>query len=183
MINEILTLDTRIIEIFYHLRTPALTTIVAGVSELGAMLAIYGLTFCVYGFLHLRRLPAHALGLLVSVGTSGLATLLLKTLVARPRPPALWQAQQELWFSFPSAHAALSLALFGFLAYLTWHSRLPRATKHTIITVSIALIACIGVSRVYLGVHYPSDVLAGYLVGACSVWFGARSMRYYTRRI
>ncbi|HEU5138613.1 MAG TPA: phosphatase PAP2 family protein [Bacillales bacterium] len=89
----------------------------------------------------------------------------LKTIFARPRPD-LEHLIQANYYSFPSGHAMNSTAFFGFLAYLL-HRRLKRKGKPTawVWAAACVLIFLIGLSRVYLGVHFPLDVFGGFLAG------------------
>jgi membrane-associated phospholipid phosphatase len=96
-----------------------------------------------------------------------LGTLMLnqgmKLVFARPRP-LLWpRLIPEVSYGFPSGHALGSLVLYGFLAYLLAR-RYPRKAR-SVYGAAVMLIAAIGLSRLYLGVHYPTDILAGYAVG------------------
>jgi undecaprenyl-diphosphatase len=68
-------------------------------------------------------------------------------------------------FSFPSGHSTAAFALYGMLAYLLIDHMRSTAGKLVLLLVAVALVLGIGISRVYLGVHYPSDVAAGYLAG------------------
>jgi undecaprenyl-diphosphatase len=102
---------------------------------------------------------------LVVILGSGIMTLLTKLVVGRARPTGDIPLYIEKLSSFPSAHAALSFAFFGFIIYCLLRSRLSRVIKITLTTLSIFMIIAVGFSRLYLGVHYTSDVLAGYLVG------------------
>lgn len=96
----------------------------------------------------------------------GGATLesLLKVIFQRPRPdyPHLVRA---LGFSFPSGHATVSAAVFATMAYLAYSRMRPGKARLLVLLAALALILMVGISRVYLGVHYPSDVLAGFAVG------------------
>jgi membrane-associated phospholipid phosphatase len=87
----------------------------------------------------------------------------LKLLFAKARPVLWQQLITETSFSFPSGHALGSIVIYGFLAYLL-ATQLPRFSRW-IYVASIGVIAAIGFSRLYLGVHWPTDVLAGYAVG------------------
>lgn len=110
-----------------------------------------------------------AIGLMVPL-TLVLGTF-LKTLFERSRPMTDYVAGMRLQtFSFPSGHSSGSTAAYGGLAVL-----IDGATHHDIMTV-VGLIASIiiitvGISRVYLGAHFPSDVIAGWLLGVCSILF------------
>jgi len=87
----------------------------------------------------------------------------LKLVFTKPRPELWHQLITEKSFSFPSGHALGSLVLYGLLAYLL-ATHYPRFSKF-IYSVAVIAIAAIGISRLYLGVHWPTDVIAGYGVG------------------
>ena len=75
-----------------------------------------------------------------------------------------YQAYIENGFSFPSGHAALSLALYGFLTYLAWKN-FPQRYRIILVAIAALLVGLIGLSRLYLGLHFVSDVLVGYAIG------------------
>ena len=104
--------------------------------------------------------------------------------MARPRPDD--PLVQAYGYSFPSGHAFNSTVSYGLLAIIAWRSDLPLAARRLIVAAAIILVALIGCSRIALGVHYPTDVVAGWLgglallglvVAAVTVWSGARSAR------
>ena len=88
---------------------------------------------------------------------------LLKLLFMRDRPYEL-MIIDEVGYSFPSGHAMAAFGFYGFIIYLLWHFNLAKSAKIIFSVLLGALIILIGVSRIYLGVHYASDVLAGYMV-------------------
>ena len=105
---------------------------------------------------------------LIGAATIGLAALgveLVKEGVARTRPDALEPIIVEHGFSFPSGHATLSMVAYGVLAILISRSRLPHGVRIAAIIGLALLVVGIGVSRIWLGVHYPTDVLAGWTAG------------------
>lgn len=104
----------------------------------------------------------------ISVGGSTATTYLIKFLEARPRPGAALVAESS--FSFPSGHATVAAALYGFIIYFLWKNLKSDFWRWFFLIFGLVLILLIGFSRLYLGVHYLSDVLGGYLVGA--VWLG-----------
>ncbi len=111
-----------------------------------------------------------------------LLDLLLKTWFARPRPSFADPLAVALYYSFPSGHATLSLITYGLLAYFLFTS-LPRAWERVPVTSAlILLILLIGVSRIYLGVHYFSDVLAGFAVGGLWLSFCITAMNFVLDR-
>jgi membrane-associated phospholipid phosphatase len=75
----------------------------------------------------------------------------------------------ERGFSFPSGHSALGMVAYGILAVLVSRSRLPRPWRTAIVVALGALVALIGISRIWLGVHYPTDVIAGWAAGGVIV--------------
>ena len=88
----------------------------------------------------------------------------LKSFFARSRPqfPLLFS---EKGFSYPSGHATFSFVFYGALAYLVWLTNLPKQLKILMMFFLVGLSLLIGISRIYLRVHYPSDVLAGFCLG------------------
>jgi undecaprenyl-diphosphatase len=101
---------------------------------------------------------------LASAGVEG-----VKAAVARERPDLLEPILVEHGFSFPSGHATLSMAAYGILAVLILRSRLPRPVRGTVVIVLAVLVVLVGISRIWLGVHYPTDVIAGWTTGALVV--------------
>jgi undecaprenyl-diphosphatase len=103
------------------------------------------------------------------IGLTALGVEIIKEVVGRDRPEILEPIVEERGFSFPSGHATLSMTAYGVLTVLIWRSRLPRAAKIGVTAAVVVIVLAVGVSRVWLGVHFPVDVLAGWLVGAVIV--------------
>lgn len=162
-------------------RSPTLVTFFSWVTHFGdpRVIAVVAIAIAVVLFRHRlwRYKAGFALALFGSIATS----YIIKILVARERPLPPFPIFDAPGFSFPSMHAAASLATYGFLAYMAWklmrpsHLRLPSALALT------ALPVLIGFSRVYLGVHFPSDVLGGWIVGALLLFLGTRFTERYNR--
>ena len=103
------------------------------------------------------------ISILLNLGLVGLLNQILKHLVQRPRPTE-YRIIDEKGYSFPSGHSMASVAFYGFLIYLI-HKKVNNKILKTILIVLLSiLISLIGSSRIYLGVHYTSDVLAGFFV-------------------
>lgn len=88
---------------------------------------------------------------------------LFKVIIARPRPD-INRLVDETGYSFPSGHAITSMVFYGYLIYLIYRYIKNKYVKWTLITILSILICLIGISRIYLGVHYTSDVLGGFLL-------------------
>lgn len=124
--------------------------------------------------------------LLLWVGIIGSAPLihLLKSLFGRERPQVFeWRGHYDMASaSFPSGHSMGAFVAYVLLAYLIVRLQAGRALRRLTITLTVVVVTAIGVTRVYLGVHYPSDVLAGYAVGSTWVALCAmalEALRYY----
>ena len=94
---------------------------------------------------------------------SSIINKILKAIFVRPRPNVLRLIKQG-GYSFPSGHAMASMTFYGFLIYLIIKSNINKNIKILLTSLLTILILLIGISRIYLGVHYASDILAGYLV-------------------
>lgn len=103
------------------------------------------------------------------IGLASLGVELFKAFLARERPDLLEPIIVEHGFSFPSGHATLSMVAYGVLGVLITRSLLVPAVERVIVAISAAIIILVGLSRVWLGVHYPSDVVAGWIVGGVVV--------------
>lgn len=104
--------------------------------------------------------------LLINVGGDALLNQILKHLIRRPRPTGI-NLIKETGFSFPSGHSMVSMAVYGLIIYLIYKSKLNKETKVIISILLSMLILFIGISRIYLGVHYASDVIAGFSLSLC----------------
>jgi undecaprenyl-diphosphatase len=120
------------------------------------------------GYLLLMRKRGAAAFLVVSVMSGQIFSMMLKEVFERPRPEIVPQAARVFTTSFPSAHAMLSAITYLTLGLVFSRFVPDRRLRTYIISLAILLTLLVGVSRVYLGVHWPTDVLAGWCVG--SAW-------------
>lgn len=136
------------------------------VSALGGFTVLTLLTVLAGGFLVITKKYVDALVLLAAVLGATALSESLKLGYARPRPDLVAHAVETLGSSFPSGHATLSAATYLTIGALLAHAQDRRRVKTYIHVTAILLALLIGVSRVYLGVHWPTDVLAGWCIGA-----------------
>lgn len=116
------------------------------------------------GFLVWKNWRAEAALMVLTGGLAGGLIFLFKLLYARPRP-ALPHLVEATGYSFPSGHSTGSLMIFGVLLIVISQRMAKGPAKQLLLAGIVLLIALIGLSRVYLGVHYPSDILAGFSLG------------------
>lgn len=138
------------------------------VTALGGITVLTFITLAVGGFLILDRKGKLAVFVFVSITSGMLASTLLKDLVDRPRPDAVYRSVYASNSSFPSGHSMMSGLTYWTLGALLARSRKSKRMKAYFLVVATMITIPVGVTRVYLGVHWPTDVLAGWTAGA--VW-------------
>lgn len=160
--------DQSVLNFFMGLRAEWLSFIALIITYCGSYVVISELTFLSALSFYIHRHYQRILPLLVSViGSAGTAYLLKHLFYkARPLTEALYL---ETSSSFPSGHATMAMALYGFIFYTIWTHEKHHLKNPFIIFLGI-LILLVGASRLYLGVHYLSDVLAGYVIGLLWLW-------------
>ncbi|OGG50631.1 hypothetical protein A3C18_03935 [Candidatus Kaiserbacteria bacterium RIFCSPHIGHO2_02_FULL_54_11b] len=173
MSTFVTSLDQSLLEYLFAHRDLATTLVFINISELGSTIFVCGIGLCIALVLALRHKIAYAIALAVSVLGAGATTLGLKEIVHRARPEAMYQAYIETGYSFPSGHATLAAALYGSLTYFAWRMMPAGYKRNGLVLVFVTLIALIVFSRLYLGLHYLSDVIAGLLVGGVFAWIGS----------
>jgi undecaprenyl-diphosphatase len=159
--------DLRIRSAVHAFSTPQLTTVMQALTFLGSIGFLSALFIILTIVFLMAGLHRSAVWLAVAAGGSIVLDVSLKLAFHRPRPVPFFGAT-PLTYSFPSGHALSSLCFYGVLAGLSVTQVHSRAIRIMIWVLSGLLVAGIGLSRVYLGVHYPTDVIAGYLGG--SIW-------------
>ena len=126
---------------------------------LGLMVAL------VAGFLAIERMPGTALFITLASVSGWVLNAWLKELIQRPRPSVVPHLGEVMSLSFPSGHAMTSATVYLTLGLLLTRIATRRVTKVYCLAVAATLTTIIGVSRLYLGVHYPTDVLGGWIAG------------------
>ena len=158
--------DVTVLEWLHAQATPAGVAVFAAISRLGSPVTMTVLAVAVSLLLASRRAWIVLGGWVAAFAGAGLLDQSLKFVIRRPRPAYAAALLHNRTWSFPSGHAMGALVGYGMLAYvllILWKE--SRRTQLEIIAVATLLIAAIGVSRLYLGVHYFSDVIGGYAAG------------------
>ena len=143
-----------------YLISDTITPIAKVITQMGGAIALLTITIALLLFLKNKKIGiAIAINLIVAT----ILNLVLKHIVQRPRPTE-YRMISETGYSFPSGHSMVSMAFYGFLIYLIYKQVENKKVKWGLIIALSILIATIGISRIYLGVHYTSDVLAGFTI-------------------
>ena len=116
-------------------------------------------TVILAGFLIIKKDIRASLVMLFSVGGASVLNVVLKHIFMRARPH-LWDRAFEHGYSFPSGHSMVSIAFILALTFVLWHSK----CRNWIISLGTVFMLIVGFSRLYLGVHFPTDVITGYLI-------------------
>jgi undecaprenyl-diphosphatase len=168
--------NTAVFHFLESLRTDWVDRAMIAVSELGDLTVVAAVAFAALLWLAWRRNGRAALHLGAAVALASVFTWLMKVTLHVPRPypvRSVWG-----WFAFPSGHSAANAALYGFLAILaSWE--LARRWRLVVASVAALLVASIAFSRLYLGAHWLSDILAGLAFGIA--WAAFLGLAYFRR--
>lgn len=166
--NELRNFDDAIVGFFKSVQNPALDSVYIFITELGSVWFLTTLSVVTLFLLWFKAKDKWGiLFFLIAVGGGALLTTLLKNLYGRGRP-SINEEIDAIGFSFPSGHSMGSLIYYGFIAYFIVRGRVNKGKKALFLSILGVLVVLIGTSRIYLGAHFPSDVLAGYVAGA--IW-------------
>lgn len=169
-----LAVDAWAQDVANRMQSPTVTAIMRGASYIGNASTLTALTCAVAVVLAVQRSHRRMLAFLASMIGGSLLNVVLKTWFQRPRPTEVIPLATAGGFSFPSGHSMGSMLFFGSLAYVVYFSIEDKRTKFKrrvlAVTACAVTILIIGSSRIYLGVHYLSDVVAGFTAGLC--WLG-----------
>jgi undecaprenyl-diphosphatase len=162
---------------------PAWLPSVAGdLTALGSAAVLIPLSLLVAAWLHLRREPIAAVGSLVAGLGAYAASTGLKHLCGRVRPNAITHLVEVSSPSFPSGHAAASAACYLMIALLLVSGAAGRPQRRLALGAAAGVIVVVGASRVYLGVHYPMDVVAGWATGVAWALLWVAAVRRFAHR-
>lgn len=170
MYERVTDLDATVISTVQGWENPNFTRVMEAFSWLGSttgvtVLAVVILLFLTFVLGHRKELILF----ITAIGGAALLNAVLKSIFQRDRPN-IYRLAEETGYSFPSGHSMVAFALYVVLIYLLWRHTGSKWGRVILIAAGSLFIASIGLSRIYLGVHYPSDVVGGYL--ASGIWLG-----------
>lgn len=148
-------IDALIYAYFLSIRQPVLTSFIKIITFLGS--AFFIIILC---FIAIVMNKSSGLRLSFHMIVLALINFVIKNIVTRSRP-TYFPVIQEHGYSFPSFHAMMSMSLYGFIGYKIWKSH------HFLAIVILTIPIIVGITRIYLGVHYASDIVAGWLISLC----------------
>lgn len=164
MIN---TIDEIAYELMIKLMSSGMTNFMLFMSHLGSAITLIVLTIA---FILLLKNKTNSKFIAINLVLVFVINRILKLVIARPRPEVL-QIVQESGYSFPSGHSMVATGFYGFLIYLIYKEVKNKKIKYPLIVFLAILILLIGISRIYLGAHYATDVIGGWIIGAVYLAF------------
>ncbi len=179
---KLLGVDAAVLRAVARARQPWLDGLAVDLTSLGSPLLVALFTIALGSVLLARGDARGAVAIAAAAFAAGLITLAVKPLLGRPRPDLVARLVEGTGFSYPSGHSLASAAVYLTAAFVVArHLPLARQQAGAVIFAA-AVVLMIGFSRVYLGVHYPSDVLGGILLGAAWASLAAAALHRLDRR-
>lgn len=157
--NRFAYLDEQFINFSLSIRMGWLTAIFTIITNLVNPIVIGIVGFCILIFAKNRRI--FSFQLFLNMGIVAVLNLVMKYFFVRSRPDEALHLVSEVGYSFPSGHTMFAVAFYGFLMYMLWNSEHKKSVKIPLTFVGVLLVLLISFSRIYLGVHYASDVIGG----------------------
>lgn len=176
----LISFDEIIIAFANNIRSEKLTIFLKLITNIGSWQQVAVIVFCALVYLVYKKQSNFALFLTLVNSLSPSLNTILKNIFHRPRPTVNPYIIYHS-FGFPSGHATSAIVMFSTLCFLMYHLHF-RVFKPFIL-FSIIMVGAIGFSRIYLGVHYPSDILGGYLIGSMWLMFSIFILNNFGRFI
>lgn len=162
IIKNDLYIDEYVYSLIFKLKSSDMTNIIKIITNIGGTIIIVVVTML--SLFIFRNKKINICIILNLLGIFILNNVLIKNIIARDRPTGI-NIIEENGYSFPSGHTAISTVVYGYLIYLIYNYVSNKKLKYVLISILSIIILIVGLTRIYLGVHYTSDVLGGYLLG------------------
>lgn len=153
--------DISIYSSIISLKSNVATKIFRAITELGSATIL--IIIAVISYISIKNKKIGCV-IVLNLAISALLNVAIKEMVQRPRPPIEFRMVEETSFSFPSGHSMTSAAFYGLIIYFIFKNIENKNIRNAACVCLCILIFLIGISRIYLGVHYASDVLAGFTI-------------------
>ncbi|MCL4415370.1 MAG: phosphatase PAP2 family protein [Actinobacteria bacterium] len=162
--KDLVNFDKSVSLFFYTIRNPVLTKIMETITFFGSglFLTTSAVVIIIYLYIKNHRKESFLFFIVLAMGFA--LNNMIKILVKRPRPD-ISPLATESTYSFPSGHTMSSFIFYALIAYFIFHFTKDKKLATLVSGISILIIILIGISRIYLGVHFPSDVIAGFIAG------------------
>lgn len=157
---EIVTFDTSIYNAISLSKTNAVTSVLKIITQFGSAEFLILITILSFVVVKNKKIP---ICIALNLASIGALNQILKMIVQRPRPEG-FRLIEETGYSFPSGHSMASMAFYGLIIYFVFKYVKNKNAKIIICTILSLLVLLIGITRIYLGVHYASDVIAGFVL-------------------
>ncbi|MFA4817891.1 MAG: phosphatase PAP2 family protein [Parcubacteria group bacterium] len=161
-----LNIDSHVENFFLSIRGQGGVDFFSAVTWLGEWKILIFVVVLIAVIFWLKNKKEYILPFLITVGGAGISGQIFKIIFERVRPIGDLKTGDP--FSFPSGHALIAVAFYGFLVYYFWQTSKDQVQKYFFLIMGLILILLIGASRLYLDMHYFSDVIGGYILGA--IW-------------
>lgn len=158
--NEIMNFDSAVYNFIISFKSNSLTNIFKFITFFGSSIPLISICIISLLFIKNKKIPMY---ISINLIVTAIFNFLLKNIIRRNRPVG-YRLVEETGFSFPSGHSMASMAFYGLIIYLVFKYVKNKYAKIALCTFLSILIVAIGISRIYLGVHYASDVLAGFMI-------------------
>jgi membrane-associated phospholipid phosphatase len=161
--KEAFSLDRSLLLWIHQFANPQLDGVMLFITALGDPPTVVSIFITTIALLVIKRRYSDGIRFTIACAGGILLNQLMKLFFAKPRPELWRRLIAETSFSFPSGHAVGSMVVYCFIAYII--AKEMKQYKYIVYTAATSLIIAIGFSRLYLGVHYPTDIIAGYGIG------------------
>lgn len=175
--NELKHFDTAVYNFIISIKSPIITEIFKAITFFASPIFLIVLSILLFFIFKNKKYGLlSAINLIVIT----LTNQILKLLFTRERPFE-WMLIEEKGYSFPSGHAMVSMAFYGMLIFLIWQTQISNQKKKIWTVILTILILLIGISRIYLGVHYASDIIGGFTLSLSYLIIATSVITYYLK--